>query len=275
MGDRWEELKRTEIPLWEGVAPGSETWTYSEEYGDLGHSMRGVRNIARPTLTPFLPKDPVGTAIVVAPGGAWHFLAWEHEGLQVAEWLQARGIAAFVLKYRLMPTDDTFPQDMRDRMEGSHTDFMGYVAPLFPLVSADAQQAIRLVRARSAEWGLDPERVGIMGFSAGGSVTSLATLEYAADSRPAFGAPIYGAGAPGEVPADAPPIFIACAQDDGLMPASLEMFQRWRAAGREAELHLYARGGHGFGMNHTGLPVDGWIERFYEWLAMLGYTSKA
>jgi acetyl esterase/lipase len=283
--DLWAELRETEIPLYAGVAPGSEGWGQVEADGTLDNGLHVVRNVVRPTLTPFLPAErpPFGSAVlsaavpsaggapavIIAPGGAWHFLAWDHEGIQVAEWLQARGIAAFILKYRLLPTDDTFPRDYEARMAAAGPDFMNWLAPHLPLISADAQNAIRLVRSRAGEWGIDPGKTGIMGFSAGGTVTSLASLQYAADSRPDFAAPIYGAGAPGDVPEDAPPLFIACAQDDGLMPHSLEMFNRWRAAGREAELHLYARGGHGFGMNQTGLPAQGWIERFHEWLAML------
>lgn len=275
MSDRWAELQSTEIPLYEGAAPGSESWSQVETDGTLDSGLHVVRNVVRPTLTPFLPEQGVGVsptkaaAVIIAPGGAWHFLAWDHEGIQVAEWLQARGIAAFILKYRLLPTDDTFPRDYEARMAAAGPNFMEGLAPYLPLISADAQNAIRLVRSRAAEWGIDPHKIGIMGFSAGGTVTSLATLQYSADSRPDFAAPIYGAGAPGDVPADAPPLFIACAQDDDLMPYSLEMFNRWRAAGREAELHLYARGGHGFGMNQTGLPAQGWIERFFEWLQMV------
>lgn len=273
MSDRWAELQSTEIPLYEGVARGSESWAQVETDGTLDNGLHVVRNVVRPTLTPFVPVEPIGAAVIIAPGGAWHFLAWDHEGIQVAEWLRARGIAAFILKYRLLPTDDTFPHDYEARMAEARGDIMAWLAPYLPLISADAQNAIRLVRSRASEWGIDPGKVGIMGFSAGGTVTSLATLQYDASSRPDFAAPIYGAGAPGDVPADAPPLFIACAQDDGLMPHSLEMFNRWRDAGREAELHLYARGGHGFGMNPTGLPAQGWIERFFEWLAMLGMTS--
>ena len=267
--DLWATLRATEIPLFEGVAPGSEGWTHQEGESYTEGGLRVVRNVVQPSLTPFLPKEPTGTAVVVAPGGAFHFLAWDHEGIQVARWLQARGIAAFVFKYRLVPTDDTFPADVNAHM--AEPDPMRWMAPLLPLIRADAQQAIRLVRNRANEWGIHPQRIGIMGFSAGGAVTALATMQYDATSRPDFGAPIYGAAIPGEVPPDAPPIFIACAQDDDLLPHSLDLFNRWHAAGREPEMHIYARGGHGFGMNKTGLPSESWIERFYDWLRMLGY----
>jgi acetyl esterase/lipase len=266
--DTWAELQPTEIPLWDGDAPGSEGAQQREGEGLTDYGLRVVRNVVRPTLTPFIPDKPTGTAVVVAPGGAFHFLAWDHEGIEVARWLSARGIAAFILKYRLIATDDTFPADMNARMRGG--DHEAWIGPVVPLIRADALQAIRVVRSRATEWSIDPHRVGIMGFSAGGTVTSLATLHYDAGSRPDFAAPIYGAGAPGGVPADAPPLFIAVANDDDLLPHSLEMGQRWRDAGREVELHVYARGGHGFGMNRRGLPCDTWIERFHDWLAMLG-----
>ncbi len=265
----WAALRMTEIPLWDGVAPGSEDWQQVEGEGLIDGRLRVVRNVVRPTLTPFLPEAPTGTAVIVAPGGAFHFLAWGYEGIDVARWLAARGIAAFVLKYRLIATDDTFPADMHARMRVS--DHESWLAPVAPLIRADALQAIRVVRAHATEWAIDPHRVGIMGFSAGGTVTSLATLHYDAGSRPDLAAPIYGAGAPGEVPEDAPPLFIAVANDDGLAPRSLEMANRWRDAGREVELHLYARGGHGFGMNRKGLPSDTWIEAFHAWLTMLGF----
>ena len=268
VADVWSELRATEIPLWDGVAPGSEGAQQGEGEGLTDHGLRVVRNVVRPTLTPFIPDKPTGTVVVVAPGGAFHFLAWDHEGIAVARWLSARGIAAFILKYRLIATDDTFPDDMNARMRGG--DHEEWIGPVVPLIRADALQAIRVVRERAGDWGIAPQRVGIMGFSAGGTVTSLAALHYDAESRPDFAAPIYGAGAQGDVPADAPPLFMVVANDDDLLSRSLAMYQRWHDAGKEAELHIYGRGGHGFGMNRKGLPCDTWIERFHDWLTMPG-----
>ncbi len=264
-------LQPTIIPLWPAAAPGSEDWTHQEEISltpDFG--LKVIRNVSRPTLTAFLP-DPQranGTAVIVCPGGAFHFLAFEHEGIQVAEWLNAHGIAAFMLKYRLIPTGDNFMAEVQERI-ADRAKMAGPLSALAPLILADAQQAVRLVRARAAEWRLRPDRIGVMGFSAGGAVTMAVTLHHDPHSRPDFAAPIYAAHFDEVVvPADAPPLFLAHAGDDPLIPPaiSVAIYTAWQAAGKPAELHIYAKGGHGFGMRKLGLPVDGWIERFGEWL---------
>ena len=138
-----------------------------------------------------------------------------------------------------------------------------------PISSADGRAAVKLLRSRAAEWNLDPHRIGILGFSAGGGVATGTATEYEAAERPDFAALIYGAGTPRTIPADAPPLFILAAADDPVVPAtrSKELFSRWRAAGHSAELHLYATGGHGFGMLEQGLPSDRWIEVFHAWLS--------
>jgi len=140
------------------------------------------------------------------------------------------------------------------------------------LGAADGRQAIKVVRQHAGGWGIRPDRIGIMGFSAGGMVTMGAVQEHDAESRPDFAAPIYGPGfGPTKVPANAPPLFILCASDDQLAAdGSVRLYSEWRAAGRPAELHLYEKGGHGFGMARRGLPVDHWIERFGDWLAQHG-----
>lgn len=149
------------------------------------------------------------------------------------------------------------------------------MAPLFPLITADSCQAIRLVLSRAAEWGLNPERIGILGFSAGGMVTFQAALHADESSRPAFAAPIYSARPPdAPIPANAPPLFLLCAADDGMAyPVCVQYFTAWRAAGRPAELHIFSQGGHGFGMNIQGLPSDGWIGMFANWLQGQGLLS--
>lgn len=262
------------IPLWPAAAPGSEDWTQAETISTMQSGLRVIRNVSQPSLTAYLP-DPAkanGTAVIVCPGGAFHFLAHEHEGTQVAAWLTAHGIAAFMLKYRLIRTSDDFEAVVWRRL--SHREELAeQMQTHAPLIRADGQQAVRLVRQRAAEWGVRPDRIGIMGFSAGGSVTSAVALHYDAGSRPDFAAPIYG-GHSGEgiAPDDAPPLFLVHADDDPLVPsaASLRLYNIWKAAGRPVELHIYQRGGHGFGMNKQGLPVDGWIERFGEWLGTQG-----
>jgi acetyl esterase/lipase len=196
------------IPLWPDGAPGSEDWTQQEQISAMPQGgLRVIRNVSQPTLTAFLP-DPTlanGTAVIVCPGGAFHFLAYEHEGTQVAAWLNRRGVAAFMLKYRLIPTGEDFAAEVQERL-ADRTKMAGPMSALAPLILADGQQAVRLVRQRAAEWGIRPDRIGIMGFSAGGGVTMAVTLHHDAGSRPDFAAPIYAARF-GEIvaPADAPP----------------------------------------------------------------------
>jgi acetyl esterase/lipase len=279
-----EPSSGTVIPIWPGVAPGSEGWRQQEVEFRVGGQM-GIRNVTTPTLTAFLP-DPAtatGAAVVVCPGGGFRFLSWQSEGTEVAQWLQKRGVAAFVLKYRLKETaasEDDYGKEMlsflsmvfqfKDRDLSSdaaktlESDMRASGAPGV----ADGRQAIRLLRQRAKEWGIRPDRVGIMGFSAGAIVTMGAVTSDDVQSRPDFAAPIYGpVFGEIQVPAAAPPLFILCASDDPIGEASsVRLYSAWRDAGRQAELHLYEKGGHGFGMTKKNLPVDGWIERFGDWL---------
>jgi len=268
--DRFADVRPQVIPLWPGAAPGSEDWDQTEQESVMPGGLRVIRNVARPTLTAYFP-DPAlanGTAVIVCPGGGFHFLSIGMEGTDVATWLTARGVTAFVLKYRLLRTGDDFATQVWKNL-GDPTRMAALMAPLIPFLLADGQQAVRLVRQRAAEWRLTPDRVGIMGFSAGGTVTATVALRHDAGSRPNFAAAIYPA--PLEdvaVPADAPPMFVLCADDDPLVPpaVSLGLYARWKAAARPVELHVYQKGGHGFGMQKLGLPTDTWIERFGDWL---------
>ena len=263
--------QQTVISLWPNSAPGSENWTHQErELVSPESGLRVVHNVVQPTLTTFFPDRALanGTAVIVCPGGGFHYLEVEKEGTQIARWLNAHGIAAFVLKYRLVPTGDDFMAEMHAAF-ADHSLMLARLKPLRPMIAADSQQAVRLVRSRAAEWGLRSDRIGIMGFSAGGSVTITAALLHDAGSRPDFAAPIYpGPGPEAPVPADAPPLFIACAHDDGLAPVSARLYMDWLSAGHSAEMHIYSRGGHGFALRPLGLPVDTWIDRFGEWLAL-------
>jgi acetyl esterase/lipase len=266
------------IPLWPGGAPGSEGWTQQEQEAlappPIG--IRVVRNVTQPSLTAYLPDRAAasGAAVIVCPGGAFHFLAIEHEGTEVAQWLNARGVAAFVLRYRLIETpvdDGALSQYMHQNLTDRDR-FRQLMQVLRPLIVADGLQAVRLVRRRAAEWGIAPNRIGIMGFSAGGHLTTGVALEYDVDSRPDFVAPIYSSPYEGiSVPADAPPLFIAVAHDDAFAAsAGVPLYSAWSAAGRSAELHIYSKGGHGFGMRKQGLPADHWIDRFGDWLEVQG-----
>jgi len=281
------------IPLWPDGAPGSEQWSQQEQetylplpsdvpktYLPLPFDSKIVRNIVRPTLTAYLPDPAVatGTAVVICPGGTFNFLSIELEGTEIARWLCARGIAAFVLKYRVAQTE-TRDEELIKQLQERFTNLMSLMElmkQIEPLATADGQQAIKVIRQRAAEWRIARERVGILGFSSGGVVTSGAAMQYDEESRPNFAAPIYPAlsGRGIAVPTDAPPLFLLAASDDPLgVGASLPLYSAWRDAGRPVELHLYAQGGHGFGMKKQGLPSDHWIERFGEWLKAQGMLA--
>lgn len=258
------------VPLWPEVPPGTADW-----------GMRFVRNVTLPTLTPFLtnPRTASGAAAIVCPGGAHHSLAIDHEGYDVARWLQARGISAFVLKYRLIPTDQRQEvYDLRIQELLAEPDALREVVrPHAPIAISDGQQAVRLIRSHAAEWGVDPVRVRLIGFSTGGHVAASVALQHDAASRPDWVAPIYGAlWEEIVVPPDAPPLFIALASDDVIaVDPALRLYSAWQAAGLSAELHCYAQGGHGFGMLCRGTPSDTWIERLHEWLQARGLLGHA
>ena len=265
------------LPLWPDGAPGSESWTQQEQTSIRPPALKVVRNVTQPSLTVYLPEpgDAVGTAVIVCPGGAFHFLSIDMEGTDVARWLNARGVAAFVLRYRLIRTGDNFVEEIGQNFGDPETRDR-LMAELHPLIRADGQQAVRVVRERAAEWGIAADRIGIMGFSAGSAVTVSVALEHDATSRPDFAGAIYGGGR-GEIPVpqDAPPLFILCADDDRMAaPASVQLYNDWKAAGHSAELHIYSKGGHGFGMTTQGLPSDTWIDRFGDWLQVQGLLER-
>jgi acetyl esterase/lipase len=267
------------IPLGTGKLPGataSESW--HRQYGSAF-----ARNVTIATLTPFLP-DPAkanGTAVIVAPGGGFRTLSMENEGSEVAKALAARGVAAFLLKYRLVQT----PPDMGE--------FQKAMAAMFSVASrppprpisdafadlgpqlADSRAAFALVRRRAAEWHVDPARVGMVGFSAGAMLT-MATALAGEDARPAFIGSIYGPLEPMKVPADAPPLFVALAADDPLFGGrGMGLIESWMAAKRPVEFHLYEQGGHGFGMYPKTTTSTGWFDAFTRWLAMHGLLERA
>lgn len=274
--------QRQVIPLYHGAAPGSENWTYHQQtlYSKRFHT-RVVLNVSHPTLTVYLPAPSKanGTAVIVCPGGGFHFLSLDNEGTEVAHWLNAHGVTAFLLKYRLVHTNpaDFAKQTMQDI--ANHDKMQAIMKTLGPMVLADGQQAVRIVRRRAAEWKIDPNRIGIIGFSAGGYVSADVALRHHAASRPDFAAAIYPALPPhAKVPPDAPPMFIACASDDPLVPPlanAVRLYTLWEIAGIPAELHVYAQGGHGFGMTKRGLPVDHWIDAYGDWLRSQGLLKPA
>jgi acetyl esterase/lipase len=212
------------VSLWEGVAPGSETWNQEEREWTLPSpaDIPMLWNVVQPTLTPVLPDPAIatGTGVLVIPGGAYIMLAIGHEGFDVAEWLADRGVAAFVLKYRVMETADSDDDRMQALVGaaevGGLTGILSRMDEFASIPLADGGAALQLVRDRAEEWGVRPERIGALGFSAGARlVLDLATQEEGA-VRPAFAGAIYGPGSERPVPADAPPLFAAVAADDPL-----------------------------------------------------------
>jgi acetyl esterase/lipase len=267
------------IRLYEGPAPGSENWERQEQESRTNlWQTRVVFNVASPTLTVFQPEagQANGTAVVICPGGAFYGLSIDSEGFEVARWLSRKGVTSFVLKYRLVQckTDDPTREVM------TRGNFEEVVAPIVKLALTDGKTAVGYVRQHAKELGVNPARIGIMGFSAGGTVAASVAYNYTPENRPDFVAPIYLAYSltikSGGVPADAPPAFILAASDDplGLAPQSVALYQDWIAAKKPAELHLFSKGGHGFGMRKQNLPSDRWIERFADWLDVQGLLKK-
>jgi acetyl esterase/lipase len=253
------------VNLWPGVAPGSEGWTQEEKTYENTPVGTVIQNVATPTLTAYLP-DPAtatGTGVIIAPGGYFVALAISQEGTDVAQWLQQHGIAALVLKYRIL----------EKRQEGvpgpMNMDSVGRFG------MADGIQALRVVRQHAAEWGVSPDRVGFLGFSAGGMVASAAVLQADSAARPNFAAMIYGApfGVMPDIPPTLPPLFMAWAQDDDVaLTPVVRFYDALRAAGHRPEVHIFGAGGHGFGMRRQGTSSDRWIDAFYGWLEAGGFT---
>src|SRR5438105_5317047 len=268
------------IHLYNGPAPGSENWNWKEKEFTAG-TMKIVMDVSDPTLIVFVPAKPNGTAIIIAPGGAFHALAVGHEGADVAKWLTEKGVTAFVLKYRLVHDDPAHPENSIGNLMAtkSFKKLDSLNAPVVPLAMQDGLTAVKYVREHATQYKIDPGKIGFMGFSAGGTVTMSVVYNAADQDRPNFVAPIYayaGAIIGSNVPKVKTPIFIAAATDDdlGLASHSVQIYQKWFDAKQPAELHMYERGRHGFGMNKQNLPVDKWIERFGDWLEMQGLIKQ-
>jgi acetyl esterase/lipase len=261
------------IPLDTGGVEGSEAEeSWFSQWGDTF-----VRNVTVATLTPVLPEPGAanGAAVIVAPGGGFMFLSMSNEGWEVAQALADQGVAAFVLKYRVRPT----PADLGEFEDSVTAMFAGAGARPrpggFSLADPveDATAAFALIRSRADEWGVDPDRIGMVGFSAGAGTTMATTLT-APETRPAFIAPIYGAMSAVEVPEAAPPMFVVLAADDPLFANSgFGLVESWRAAGRPVEFHLYQNGGHGFGLGNPGKTSLGWFDGFMRWLELNGFLG--
>lgn len=265
--------KPKEILLWTNGAPGSEGKTGAEKIRIAPAGDHVVSNIHHPSITPYLPtaQKSTGAAVIIAPGGGHKELWIDHEGYNLARWLSEKGIAAFVLKYRLArDTNSTYT------VEGN--------------ALQDMQRAIRLVRSRAKEWGIDTAHIGVMGFSAGGEVAALSAMRFdegnenATDpidrqsSRPAFQGLIYPGGSKKfEVTKNSPPVFLLAGYNDrpDIAEGLAEVYLKYKRAGIPAELHMYSNTGHGFGMRPTDKgAVAEWPKRFEDWLFYMGFLKK-
>jgi acetyl esterase/lipase len=273
-----EEAHPSSVALWDQGAPGSEARKDEPERVDWRQEPDIVfpvtYNIHHPSITPFLPAAgrATGAAIIVAPGGGHMFLTMDREGYDVGQWLADHGIAAFVLKYRLA------------RDKAGRSPYQVEVNAL-----ADGQRAIRLVRSRAGEWGVDPARIGFLGFSAGGELAVLVSTRSdaghsssadpveRASSRPDFTVLGYPGISPDKVTItkDQPPVFLFSAFDDARTSiTNATLFLKYRAAGVPAEIHVYSEGGHGFGVRRRPMAVSDWPDQLVAWMRDRGYLKR-
>jgi len=287
-----------EIRLWPGKAPGSENWVIPEATTTSPAGDRTITNVSEPSVRVYLPPaaTATGAAAVVAPGGALRLLAWDGEGVRVAQWLNSKGIAALVLKYRTL---QTMPAAGRGRAAGAPAGVPpageaarqeldskkananpapddAALTEVLHMGVADAQQALRLARRNAASWRIDPARVGIIGFSAGGGVAVGTALAVRSDASPDFLVSVYGPSLQDvDVPAHAPPLFIAVGSTHfNVTNGCLALFAAWKAAGKPAEIHVYDQVSAGFGMSTRGRPVDTWPDRLLDWMGARSLTRR-
>lgn len=254
------------VNVWPGVAPGSERWTQKELTIENTPVGTVIFNVVTPTVTAYLPDrgKATGTGIILAPGGGFVALAIDLEANALAKQFQQRGIAAFVLKYRIIEKrTEGIPQMDQD------------TAARYGI--ADGVQALKVVRQHAAEWGVSRDRIGFIGFSAGAMVTSGTVLQQDSAARPNFAALIYGApfGVMPAIPKNLPPLFLAWAQDDPIArDFESRFYDALTKAGQRPEVHIYSAGGHGFGLKKQGTSSDHWIDAFYNWLDAQGLTKR-
>lgn len=252
------------MPLYAGAAPGSENWNIEEVSG-----FNSVTDVSRPSLIllPAPVERSTGQWMIVCPGGGFTGLSVIKEGLRVARWLNERGISAAILKYRVRRPDAS------NTKEDNGADFDARARRLEAgrqLAVADGLQAMRVLREHAELLKVDPDAIGIMGFSAGAMVSMSVVLASDEITMPALASAIYGAMPPVPVPAFAPPVFLVHAQDDPLVPVdkTVEIQRAWQEAGVSVETHIFESGGHGFGAESTGHPTDDWMTRWGDWLQL-------
>ena len=267
--------------IWPGKAPGSENWDWNEGTDTSEwHNDPLLFNVTEPALD-FYPANAAianGTLVIICPGGSFYYQHIQTEGSDVAKWLNKIGVSAFVLKYRVVHSKTMHPvKEKNEKMKDTAN--LKLFAALIPMAIADARQAIVYVRRHAAEFNIMPDKLGIMGFSAGGTLAVASAFDYLPENRPDFLVPVYPyvpPALPMIMMKDEPPVFIVAATDDELhlVPMSIGLYDKWLAAGISAELHIYSRGGHGFGMTKKDEPSDTWIERFGDWLKVQGLLNK-
>ena len=261
------------IQLYKGPAPGSESWNWDEKTFFVKTPLNAnvAYNISKPTLTVFTPDSANGVAVVICPGGNFHVLSVENDGINVAKQLNRKGITAFLLKHRLLQSLTNNPwEEMRKSMMDT-AENRKKITPARELAFADATKAIEYIRQHAAEFNIDPNKVGVIGFSGGGSLAMHLVLKEKPDLRPNFVGLIYTLFKPeySTVSPNAPPAFIACATDDtkAISTNSIQLYTTWKAANIPVELHIYSKGEHGL----MTPPANSWISRFTEWLTSLGF----
>lgn len=261
------------IKIYNQIPRGSEDWLCNESQNSNNSVNTLVAyNITEPTLTAYLPTSETvdAPAVIICPGGGFHFLAIDHEGNVLAEWLSRNGIAAFVLKYRTVPvsTDNPFDMLMSTR---TAAEWDKDAEPFIPFAVEDGRQAIRFLHVHAKEYNIDSSNIGIVGFSAGAMVAIGTSFQGDEMSKPKFIASIYGdlrneffRNVTNSVPA----LFLVCAQDDdfGFISPTLELYNKWYSAGRPVEMHLFNKGGHGFGVGIPNHPTGNWPNLFLQWM---------
>lgn len=271
------------ITLNSTVTPADITWENEEQILQLPNdNTEIVANVSTPTLTVFRPENgrANGTALVIAPGGGFHFLSIANEGTDVAKWCIKKGITAFVLKYRLVPTHGNPMMEFLQKLQSDQEKMDQEMAPIIDLSIDDGLAAIEYVRTHAEQFGIKSDQIGIVGFSAGGTVAGGAAFEYTSEvNRPDFSAPIYPAlhvVDTDTMPDHPMPVFMAVTSDDafGFQTQCTALYDQWNKAGQPVELHIYEEGGHGFGMREQSKLSDKWIDAFGAWMEAHGWIEK-
>jgi hypothetical protein len=274
--------QETVIRLWEDKAPGSENWLQVEKRFNTNGGLV-IQNVVDPTMSVFIPdkENRTDVAVIVCPGGGFRSLSWDSEGVRVAKWLNSKGITAFVLKYRIMNTDkqEPKPSDGQKAIIKSFNSLSDVVnanvnpspdnqelKSVIDMAVSDAKRAFLMVKQDSVKWGIDPKKLGYLGFSAGGGVAIGVSID--SNCRPGFVATAYGPALTDIVePRNAPPLFMAVASDHkNVAVGCLALYLTWKSVGNSAELHLFGKGKYPFGINKNNMPSDEWPEMFYRWL---------